>query len=80
MPFYFTVSTEALPQPPVLPGHNWGDYYPATSLVEYKFYPSVQGTFWQNAVPVPQEVINGSTTSLGTIKVFDADTVPPPPS
>ncbi len=81
-PYTFTVSTAGLPQPPVplgTPIEQWVNYYPSTFAVTYEHYPSVQGNYVQNAVPVPTELINGSTTSLGTIIVYDLSDIPPLP-
>lgn len=79
-PYTFTVSTAGLPQPPIPPGViDWTPYYPATFSVTYTHYPSWPGNYPQDSVRLPDEVLNGSTSSLGTIIVYDASDIPPIP-
>jgi len=77
----FTVSTEYLPQVPDAQT-PFEQIYPASYPIVYDSYPSTKpadnpdGNYRQDAVWVPLEVLNGSTTSLGKIRVMNANNIP----
>ena len=73
----FTVSTENMPQPNS--GSPTSSIYPTSFSVLYGFYTGTNDYYSQSAVTVPAEVLGGSKSSLGTIKVLNYDQIPPPP-